>query len=117
MTKETLASFKSRVRDRRAHVAVIGLGYVGLPLAVEFAQAGFSVTGIDVDEKKVKNVNRGVSHIADIDSGDNATDFVVLEVPTPGSAPLSGIPEPSSALLAGMGLLGLLAAGRRPRRA
>ncbi len=102
MTRDTLASFKSKVRDRRAHVAVIGLGYVGLPLAVEFAQAGFSVTGVDVDEKKVKDVNGGVSHIADVDSADlkplvesghlRATaDFGVLEaadavsicVPTP----------------------------------
>jgi hypothetical protein len=55
---------------------------------------------------------------ADIDSGDNATDFVVLEVPTPGSAPLSGIPEPSSALLLSLGLLGLARAGRKaPTRA
>ncbi len=102
MTKETLASFKIKVRDRRAHVAVIGLGYVGLPLAVEFAQAGFFVTGIDVDEKKVVSVNEGVSHIADVDSEDlqplvetghlrATTDFGVLEdadavsicVPTP----------------------------------
>ena len=50
---------------------------------------------------------------ADIDSGDNAADFVVLEVPTPGSAPLSGIPEPSSALLLSLGLLGLARVGRR----
>ena len=50
---------------------------------------------------------------ADIDSGDNAADFVVLELPTPGSAPLSGIPEPSSALLLTLGLLGLARVGRR----
>jgi hypothetical protein len=50
---------------------------------------------------------------ADIDSGDNAADFVVLEMPTPGSAPLSGIPEPSSALLVTLGLLGLARIGRR----
>jgi hypothetical protein len=50
---------------------------------------------------------------ADVDSGDNAADFVALEVPTPGSAPLSGIPEPSSALLLTLGLLGLARVGRR----
>jgi hypothetical protein len=50
---------------------------------------------------------------ADIDSGDNAADFLVLEVPTPGSAPLSGIPEPSSALLLSVGLLGLARIGGR----
>ena len=50
---------------------------------------------------------------ADIDSGDNAADFVALELPTPGSAPLSGIPEPSSALLLTLGLLGLARVGRR----
>jgi hypothetical protein len=54
---------------------------------------------------------------ADIDSGDNAADFVALEVPTPGSAPLSGIPEPSSALLLTLGLLGLARIGwRSPTR-
>jgi hypothetical protein len=54
---------------------------------------------------------------ADIDSGDNAADFVALELPTPGSAPLSGIPEPSSALLLTLGLLGLARiGGRTPAR-
>lgn len=50
------------------HVAVIGLGYVGIPLAVEFAHAGFRVTGIDVDASKVETVNRGESYILDISS-------------------------------------------------
>jgi hypothetical protein len=50
---------------------------------------------------------------ADIDSGDNAADFVVLDLPTPGTAPLFGIPEPSSGLLLTLGLLGLARIGRR----
>jgi hypothetical protein len=50
---------------------------------------------------------------ADIDSDDNAADFVVLDLPTPGSAPLSGIPEPSSGLLLTLGLLGLARIGSR----
>ena len=52
---------------------------------------------------------------ADLDSDDNAADFVVLEDPTPGSAPLSGIPEPSSSLLMALGLLGLAGVGRSSR--
>ena len=50
---------------------------------------------------------------ADLDSGDNAADFLALDAPTPGSAPLSGIPEPSSGLLLTLGLLGLARVGRR----
>ncbi len=49
-------------------MGVVGLGYVGLPLAVEFAQAGFSVTGIDIDQSKVDSLNRGVSYIQDVPS-------------------------------------------------
>jgi UDP-N-acetyl-D-glucosamine dehydrogenase len=45
---------------------VVGLGYVGLPLAVEFAQAGFCVTGIDIDERKVADINRGSSYVQDV---------------------------------------------------
>ena len=48
------------------HIAVIGLGYVGLPLAVEFARAGFPVTGIDVQESKVARLNRGESYVQDV---------------------------------------------------
>jgi len=49
-------------------VAVIGLGYVGLPLATTFAEAGFHMTGIDVDQKKIDQANRGESYIADVPS-------------------------------------------------
>lgn len=49
-----------------AHVAVIGLGYVGLPLAVAFAQAGYRVTGIDLDQRKVDAINSGESYVEDV---------------------------------------------------
>jgi len=55
-----------KISSRRAKVAVIGLGYVGLPLAVEFARAGFHTIGIDVSEHKVKSVNAGRSYISDV---------------------------------------------------
>ena len=53
---------------------------------------------------------------ADVDTGDNAADFITLDVPTPGSAPLSAVPEPASAPLVGAGLAGLAAGCRRRRR-
>ncbi|MEP6539070.1 MAG: nucleotide sugar dehydrogenase [Bryobacteraceae bacterium] len=56
----------AKISSRSAHVGVIGLGYVGLPLAVEFARAGFHVTGIDVQQSKVDQVNKGESYIQDI---------------------------------------------------
>ena len=49
-------------------MGIVGLGYVGLPLAVEFAKAGFHVTGIDVSEEKARRVNAGDSYIGDIPS-------------------------------------------------
>lgn len=58
----------SRFSARHAHVAVIGLGYVGLPLAVSFAKAGYQVTGIDLDRRKVAAVNSGESYIEDVPS-------------------------------------------------
>jgi UDP-N-acetyl-D-glucosamine dehydrogenase len=59
-----------RLESRQAATGVIGLGYVGLPLAMEFAKAGFSVTGIDVDEKKVEMLNAGESYILDVPAED-----------------------------------------------
>ncbi len=58
----------SKLRNKTAKVAVMGLGYVGLPLVVAFAEAGFDVTGIDPDKRKVDTINRGESHIQDIPS-------------------------------------------------
>ncbi len=67
MASEPLSS---RISSRTARVAVIGLGYVGLPLAVAFARAGFPVTGVDVDEGKVAALNAGRSYIGDISDED-----------------------------------------------
>src|ERR1700689_2318984 len=55
-----------KIETRKARAGVVGLGYVGLPLAVELAHAGFSVTGIDIDQAKVDSLNRGESYIQDI---------------------------------------------------
>ncbi len=57
---------QGKITSKNARVGIIGLGYVGLPLAVEFAGAGFTVVGIDIDEKKVTALNRGESYIQDI---------------------------------------------------
>jgi UDP-N-acetyl-D-glucosamine dehydrogenase len=54
------------IASKQARVGVIGLGYVGLPLAAELARAGFEVTGIDTDCHRVQAVNRGISHILDV---------------------------------------------------
>ena len=56
----------NKLGNRTAHVAVVGLGYVGLPLAVEFAEAGFAVAGLDVNAEKVERLNRGESYIPDV---------------------------------------------------
>jgi UDP-N-acetyl-D-glucosamine dehydrogenase len=55
-----------KIRAKTARVGVVGLGYVGLPLAVEFAKAGFTVTGIDVQRSKVDQLNSGVSYVQDV---------------------------------------------------
>jgi UDP-N-acetyl-D-glucosamine dehydrogenase len=55
-----------KIRDRSARLGVIGLGYVGLPLAVEMAHHGFRVIGIDIDGSKVESVNARRSHILDV---------------------------------------------------
>lgn len=91
-----------KLLNRSANVAVLGMGYVGLPLAVVFAEAGYQVTGIDPDQRKVDTILRGESHIQDVPSDQvkrlvnqgkllAASDFAVLEqaeavsicVPTP----------------------------------
>lgn len=56
----------SLITNKQAHVGVIGLGYVGLPLLVEFASKGFQATGFEVDENKAKQINEGHSYIGDV---------------------------------------------------
>jgi UDP-N-acetyl-D-glucosamine dehydrogenase len=69
--QETLfTQLRNRIKRRRATIAVIGLGYVGLPLAVEMAKAGQKVYGIDVNSEKVRMVKRGVSYVQDVKSSD-----------------------------------------------
>mgnify|MGYP002639856522 CR=1 FL=1 len=98
-TKEALLT---KLKNKEARMAVLGLGYVGLPLAVVFAEAGFDVIGIDPDASKVDALNKGISYIPDVSTVDVArlaksgkltatTDFSVLTdveavsicVPTP----------------------------------
>jgi len=65
----TATTLQEKIRNRTAKVGVVGLGYVGLPLAVEFATAGFSVTGIDVLQPKIDQINNGISYVQDIPTG------------------------------------------------
>ena len=97
-----LAHLAKAIAARRARIGVIGLGYVGLPLAVEFAKEGFSVTGIDLDPARVRGVNAARSYILDVPSEDlrrlrrarrlratpsftvlGAQDAIIICVPTP----------------------------------
>ena len=97
-----IRDLSARIASREAHVGVIGLGYVGLPLAVQFARVGFRVTGFDLDASKVEALCAGGSYIEDVPAEDVAevtaagrleasTDFAALSacdvihvcVPTP----------------------------------
>lgn len=98
-TKEDLIK---KLRDKSAKIAILGLGYVGLPLAVVFGEAGFSITGVDPDKRKIDALKEGKSYIPDVHTDKVAvlvkagkltatTDFSVLKemdavsicVPTP----------------------------------
>jgi UDP-N-acetyl-D-glucosamine dehydrogenase len=61
-----MSSVQDKIAERTAHVAIIGLGYVGLPLATAFAKAGFRVTGVDVDRGKIGAIAAGESTIPDV---------------------------------------------------
>jgi UDP-N-acetyl-D-glucosamine dehydrogenase len=97
----TLAGFKERVASRQARIGIVGMGYVGLPLALLFSEEKFRVTGFDIAPDKVSKLNAGDSYIVRIlpediqkaqKSGFSATadysqiaamDAVIICVPTP----------------------------------
>ena len=58
----------TRIAERKVTIGIVGLGYVGLPLAVAFAEEGFTVVGVDVDASRVATLNRGESHVEDVPS-------------------------------------------------
>ncbi|MES1187428.1 MAG: nucleotide sugar dehydrogenase [Myxococcales bacterium] len=97
-----MSDLLAKIASKQAHVVVIGIGYVGLPLVAEFARAGFRTTGLDNDAEKVRLLNGGTSYIADVPTADLAphvksglldattdkailakADAVVVCVPTP----------------------------------
>jgi UDP-N-acetyl-D-glucosamine dehydrogenase len=62
----TLLPLEEKIRNKTATIGIVGIGYVGLPLAVAFATAGFKVLGFDIQQRNVDSVNRGESYIADV---------------------------------------------------
>src|SRR5690606_31001066 len=65
-------TLRDRIRSRQARTGIVGLGYVGLPLAVEFGRAGYTAVGIDLDERKIEAIDAGRSYIPDVPSADVA---------------------------------------------
>lgn len=97
-----MQKIKNLIETRKAAIGIVGMGYVGLPLAVEFAKGGFRVTGFEVDAQKVRDLKAGVSYIGDIPTSEVAAlakknlltgtldfsllkkmDAVIICVPTP----------------------------------
>src|SRR5438477_9579863 len=65
-TTSPIAEFKNKIQLRQARVAIIGIGYVGLPLALLYTEQKFRVTGFDIDQRKVTTLSQGGSYIARI---------------------------------------------------
>ena len=98
------ATLMDKIRSKKARICVVGLGYVGVPLAVASAQAGFSVIGVDVEKEKVSMINNGICYVEDayserhlpelvktgsitatsnLSDGAPSSDVVIVCVPTP----------------------------------
>jgi UDP-N-acetyl-D-glucosamine dehydrogenase len=83
MNKDQLIA---KFQSGRAHVAVVGMGYVGLPLALTFAEAGYKVTGIELSAQRVEMLNRGVSYIEDISNEELAALVALPDLAEPVTA-------------------------------
>ena len=68
MTIDARLELTNKICNREAIVSVVGLGYVGLPLAIAFAEVGFRVVGVDINPARVESVIRGESYIGDVPS-------------------------------------------------
>ncbi len=120
---------RTKIETKQAHICVVGLGYVGLPLAVELARAGFRVTGLDVVEERAEAIRQGQSYIGDVRGEDVAalvgagrltatTDYEVLRgvdvificVPTPFTE--NKAPDHSFIVAAAQGIAARLKAGQ-----
>ncbi len=98
------SAFLDKITSKKAKVCIVGLGYVGVPLAVASAQAGFGVIGVDVDKEKVSMINKGICYVEDaysekhlpelvraglisgtesLSNGATSSDIVIVCVPTP----------------------------------
>ena len=124
---DLLGSFLTRIEDRTAVIGVVGIGYVGLPVALGFAEAGFRVVGIDLRQQKVDAINEGRSHLLEVSDARVATarsaglfsasssfealkqaDAVIICVPTPLAG---GSPDLSKVVFAGEGIAKALKPG------
>lgn len=129
MAMDILTDIKEKIHSRKARIGIIGLGYVGLPLAVEFARAGFVVTGLDASPRKIERLRSGKSDVDDISDHDigaliqdqsliTTTDYAVVSdldviiicVPTPLSKTKD--PDLSYIMSAAEGLRSYLRAGQ-----
>ena len=98
----TLSDLKNKIANRSARICIVGIGYVGLPLAVEFAKQGFGVIGFDISHEKIEELNRGIDPTKESDEESlkqllsqnklvftteaakiKESDFVIIAVPTP----------------------------------
>ena len=101
MKLKVMENLKKKILQKKAIISVIGLGYVGLPLAVEFAKKGFLVLGVDTDKERIKKINSANSYISDVPSARlkpllkktlkcypdysklKQADVIIIAVPTP----------------------------------